>query len=373
MRTNPLLRLPELGQSIWLDYIRREMISSGELRRLIQDDGLRGVTSNPSIFAKAILESEDYQVDIRRLRGEGKTPNAIYEALSQHDVRIAADEFRKVYEETAGLDGYVSLEVNPHLAQDTAGTIAEARRLWSALDRPNVFIKVPGTKQGLPAIRELISEGINVNVTLLFSVTRYRQVVDAWLSGLEDRVQQDRPVDRIASVASFFISRIDALIDPLLQKHQEGPEAEIAKSVKGQVAIANARVAYQYYKQMVLGERFKHLASKGVQPQRLLWASTSTKDPEFSDIKYVEALIGPDTVNTLPVETLEAYRDHGNPKPRIEEGLKESEQLLEKLRDLGIDLEQVAIELEEEGAQKFSKPFDKLIKTLAETAQMANR
>jgi len=368
MKDNPLTILGTLGQSLWLDYIRRDLIASGGLRRLIEEDGLRGMTSNPSIFEKAIADSHDYDADIRAMAIAGKDANAIYEALSQHDVQSAADEFRSVYEKTEGKDGFVSLEVNPHLAHDTQGTIQEARRLWGLLNRPNVFIKVPATTEGLPAIRQLINEGINVNVTLLFGLPRYRQVVEAYIAGIEARAAQGKPVKHVASVASFFVSRIDALVDPLLDKllSQGGEEAELAKKVRGQVAIASARMAYQIYKEIFGSDRFRKLAAQDARVQRLLWASTGTKNADYSDVKYVEALIGPDTVNTAPLETLDAYRDHGEPKARLEQDLKEARWVLERLPELGISIDNVTRQLEDEGVEKFNKPFDKLMETLVQ-------
>jgi transaldolase len=367
MKNNPLKQLRTLGQSIWLDYIRRDLISSGKLRRLIEEDGLRGMTSNPSIFEKAIVDSHDYDEDIQAMVRQGKGTDAIYEGLSQRDVQNAADEFRPLYDMTDGEDGYVSLEVNPHLAHDTGGTINEARRLWIALDRPNVLIKVPATADGLPAIQQLISEGINVNVTLLFGLLRYRQVAEAYIAGIEARVAQGKSVESIGSVASFFVSRIDALVDPLLEKviAMGGNEADLAKKVHGQVAIASAKMAYQVYKEIFEGERFSKLASHGALVQRLLWASTSTKNPEYSDVKYVEALIGPRTVNTAPLETLDAYRDHGEPEARLEQNVGEARLVFDRLPELGISLDNVAQKLEDEGVEKFNQPFDKLMATLA--------
>ena len=368
MTGNPLKVLETLGQSVWLDYIRRDLMAGGGLRRLIEEDGLRGMTSNPSIFEKAIAESHDYDKDIRTLALNGNGVDAVYEALSQQDVRTAADEFRPVYERTDGKDGFVSLEVNPHLARDTKGTIEEARRLWAALDRPNVFIKVPATPEGLPAIQQLTSEGINVNVTLLFGLPRYRQVAEAYTAGIEARLARGQDVSRVASVASFFVSRIDSLVDPLLEKiaAEGGPNSELAGQAFGRVAVASAKTAYQMFKDMLNTERFMKLAAKGARVQRLLWASTVTKNPAFSDVKYVEALIGPDTIDTIPVETLNAYRDHGDPKPRLGLEVEEAARLLDRLPELGIRIDDVARQLEDEGVEKFIKPFDKLMETLAQ-------
>jgi transaldolase len=375
IKTNPLTQLETFGQSIWLDYIRRDLIVSGELRRLIEEDGLRGMTSNPAIFEKAIRESRDYDEEIRSLTREKKEAHAMYEAISRRDVQSAADEFRPLYDRTDGLDGYVSLEVNPHLARNTAGTIEEARRLWVALNRPNVFIKVPATVEGLPAIQQLISEGININVTLLFSLPRYRQVADAYIAGLEARTAQGQPVNRVASVASFFVSRIDTLVDPLLEKiiAEGGDPARLAKTAHGEVAIACAKTAYQIYKKIFHGDRFKKTAAQGARVQRLLWGSTGTKNPNYSDVKYIGELIGPDTVNTAPLETLNAYRDHGTPQARLEQDAGEAARLLEQLPTLGIDLDPITQQLENEGIEKFNQPFDKLMEALAQPPIRAAR
>ena len=371
MNSNPLKQLGELGQSIWLDYISRDLIASGDLKRLIEEDGLRGMTSNPSIFEKAIVNSDDYDEDIRAMARQGKDIETIYETLSQGDVRSAADAFRPLYDRMDGKDGYVSLEVNPHLAHDTDGTIDEARRLWAALSRPNVFIKVPATIEGLPAIQQLIREGISVNVTLLFGLPRYRKVAEAYISGIEARLADGKPVTHVASVASFFLSRIDVLLDPLLEKtiDKGGDKAAVARQAHGQVAIASAKMAYQIYKEIFGSERFKSLEAEGARTQRLLWASTSTKDPRYSDVKYVEALIGPDTVNTVPVETVDAYRDHGDPKTRLENDLEQAGKVLGQLAQLGIDIDEVTEQLVHEGVEKFNRPFDKLMKTLTERTQ----
>jgi transaldolase len=359
MSGNPLKRLEALGQSVWLDYIRRDLIVSGELRRLIEKDGLRGMTSNPSLFEKAIADSHDYDDDIRAMALKGEGANAIYEALSQRDVQSAADEFRPLYDKTDGEDGYVSLEVNPHLAHDTKGTIDEARRLWAALNRPNVFIKVPATAEGVPAIRQLIGEGISVNVTLLFGLPRYRQVVEAYIAGIEARAAQGKAVKHVASVASFFVSRIDALVDPLLEKLA-------AQKVHGQVAVSSAKVAYQIYKEIFGSDRFRKLAGQGARVQRLLWASTGTKNPNYSDVKYIEDLIGPDTISTVPPGTLDAYRDHGKPKARLEQDANEARWVLEQLPELGINIDNVTRQLEDDGVEKFNQPFDKLLETLVQ-------
>jgi transaldolase len=366
MKNNPLVELEKYGQSVWLDYIRRDFIVNGELRRLIKDDGLRGITSNPSIFEKAIVDSHDYDEDIRSMANTGIDAKAIYEAISQRDVRMAADEFRPVYDETDGKDGYVSLEVNPHLAHDTNGTMEEARRLWNALDRPNVLIKVPGTVEGLPAVRQLISEGINVNVTLLFGLPRYRQVAEAYIGGIEARLARGEAANRIASVASFFLSRIDTLVDPLLAKiiKRQTADESLARQLHGRVAVAGAQLAYQIFKEIFHHDRFKKLMEKGARPQRVLWASTGTKNPDYSDVKYIEAIIGPDTVNTVPVETLNAYRDHGTTKNRLEHDIQLAAWVLERLPELGIDIDTITRQLEDEGVEKFCEPFDKLMKAL---------
>lgn len=368
MNSNPLRRLADFGQSVWLDYIRRQMIADGELARLICDDGLRGVTSNPSIFEKAIGGSHDYDETIRVLSQQGKTAEEIYTRLAVEDVQNATDLFRSLYDNSDGRHGFVSLEVSPNLARDTDATIDEARRLWKDVDRPNVLIKVPGTREGLPAIRQLIREGINVNVTLLFGLPRYRQVAEAYLDGLEDRLRDGNSVKQVASVASFFLSRIDVLVDPMLETQfgADGEKDELARSFYGQVAIASARTAYQIYKEMFESDRFRKLADRDARTQRVLWASTSTKNPDFGEVKYVEALIGPETINTLPKETLDAYRDHGQPEARLEQGLKHAEQVFRHLPNLGINIDEITQQLEDEGIDKFVKPFDQLLESLEE-------
>lgn len=362
--TNPLRQVHQLGQSIWLDDIRRGWLRDGHLARLIAEDALAGVTSNPAIFAKSISEGAEYNDAITTLARAGSNINDIYEALALEDVQAAADLFRATYDAAGGGDGFVSLEVSPHLADDTKGTVAEGLRLWQAFNRPNAMIKVPGTEAGLPAITELIAAGVNINVTLLFSVERYRAVVDAYLTGLEQRAAAGKPIDKIASVASFFLSRIDTLVDAKLDKM----DTSESKASRGRAAIASARLAYQYYKQWTNSDRWRALASKGVKPQRLLWASTSSKDPAYKDTMYVEALIAPDTVNTLPPATVDAYRDHGDPAVRIEEGVAEAKETVQILRNLGIDLKDVSEQLEREGVKKFKEPFDALLATLAKRA-----
>ncbi|MGE5642839.1 MAG: transaldolase [Byssovorax cruenta] len=368
MKANPLLGLEALGQSIWIDFIRRGIISSGELQKLVENDGVSGVTSNPSIFEKAIAESHDYDETIRMLTLEGKTPNDIYQLLTVEDIQMVADVLRPTYDRTEGHDGFVSLEVSPKLAHDTAGTIEEARRLWSLVDRPNTMIKVPATLEGLPAIQQLTGEGLNINITLLFGLARYREVANAYLSGLETLASEGKNLKQIASVASFFLSRIDVLLDPMFEQIMlaGGRQADLATHLHGQVATASAKIAYQIYKEVFGSDRFQKLASQGARTQRLLWASTSTKNPAYSDTKYVEPLIGPDTINTVPVETLDAYRDHGHPALTLDQGVPEADQILKDLSLLGIDLEKATQQLEEEGVEKFATAFVKLIGSLQE-------
>jgi transaldolase len=355
MPVNPLVALGRLGQSPWLDFITRKLIASGRLARLISDDGLRGMTSNPTIFEKAISGSEDYDEDIRRMAAEGKTPGQIFEAVAVADVRAACDAFRPVYASSGGTDGLVSLEVNPELARDTEGTVAEAKRLWAALERPNAMIKIPGTREGLPAIARAIEAGISVNVTLLFGVRRYGEVIEAFRSGLEHRAAGGQAIDRIASVASFFVSRVDGRIDPMLD--QKGNPA----GLRGRSAIANAAEAYTLFQRSLETPAWKELAARGARPQRPLWASTSTKDPTYPDVYYVEALIAPATVNTLPPDTLDAYRDHGRPEVRIATAQADAARVLPGLREAGIDLDQVTAFLEEDGVSKFAASYRQLL------------
>jgi transaldolase len=367
MSQNPLQRLTELGQSVWYDYIRRDLYQGPELHRLIVEDGLRGMTSNPTIFQQAIASSDLYDDDIRRLGEQGLAPAAIFEAVEVEDVSRAADAFRSVYETTGGEDGFVSIEVGPHLARDAEGSIVEARRLWKACDRPNVMVKIPGTEEGLPAIRQCLIEGININITLLFSVERYRQVMEAYLAALEARVAAGQPIDRLRSVASFFISRVDTNADKKLAAvATDDARRQQAADLRGKTAIANARVAYRAYEEVFSGDRFARLREKNAARQRPLWASTSTKDPAYPDVYYVEALIAPCSVNTIPRETFDAYRDHGNPRIRIHDDLDRAQAVLAGLAELGIDEQQIYRELEEEGIRKFADSYDSLLKAVAE-------
>jgi len=368
MKDNPLIHLESLGQSVWMDFISRELLTSGQLKRLIEEDGVSGVTSNPSIFEKAILLSPDYKQAIHSLALAGKRPEEIYQQMTITDIRMTSDQFRSTFEAADGRDGFVSLEVSPLLAHDTAGTVAEARALWAAVDRPNVMIKVPATPEGLPAIQALIGAGINVNITLLFGLKRYRQVVEAYFTGLEARLAQGAPLGRVASVASFFLSRIDVLIDPALEQIMKGGSAQAATAseLHGQIAIGSAKAAYGIFNELFQSPRFQRLAQHGARPQRLLWASTSTKNAAYSDIKYVEPLIGPQTINTLPLETLTAYRDHGKPAARLTDGLQLARLTLEKLSQVQIDLDGITAQLEREGVEKFSQAYDKTLSALRE-------
>ncbi|HEY3785869.1 MAG TPA: transaldolase [Steroidobacteraceae bacterium] len=356
---NPLQELRKLGQSVWLDDIGRKMLGDGSLARLISDDGVAGVTSNPSILAHSITGDPLYAQAISGLLPKVSSSMGLYEALAIEDLQGAADLFRPVYDSLQGKDGFVSLEVSPHLAYDTAGSIAEAKRLWSRLDRVNAFIKIPGTEAGIGAIRQLITDGINVNVTLLFSPERYRAVAEAYCEGLEARVGAKKPIDRVASVASFFLSRIDSNVDAQLDKLASSGQTA-ARTLRGRAAIANASRAYQIYEELIASARWEKLAEAGARSQRLLWASTSTKDPSYSPVKYVEELIAPDTVNTMPRETIDAYRQRGQAQPRLERHLADANDVRDGLERLGIDLERVAEQLEREGVRKFVEPFDKL-------------
>ncbi len=362
---NPLKSLLNFGQSVWLDYIRRDMLNNGELAKLIKEDGLRGMTSNPSIFEKAIGESTDYDRTIGLLLSQKLAPISLYEKLAIEDVQHAADIFKDVYSQTKGRDGYVSLEVSPHLAFDTKKTIAEAQRLWKEVNRPNIMIKVPGTPEGIPAFEELTAQGININVTLLFSKTVYEKVARAYIKGLERfAASGGGDVSKVASVASFFISRIDSLIDKKIDeqlKTTNASQKDGLAALLGQAAIANARLTYQLYKQIIKESNWQSLAKKGAMTQRLLWGSTSTKNPQYSDIYYVEELIGPDTVNTIPVATYNAFRDHGRAANTLETNLEKSQTILADLEKFGISLEDACEQLVSEGVKLFADAFDKLL------------
>ncbi len=361
---NPLKELNEYGQSVWLDFVSRELLKSGELRRLIAEDGLRGVTSNPSIFEKAIGHGDDYDELIAAAQANGDLdPGALFEDLAIHDIREGADQLGSVYEQTQRRDGYISLEVSPYLAMDTHGTIEEARRLWHEVDRRNLMIKVPGTRPGIPAIRTLIGEGINVNVTLLFSQQVYGEVADAYIAGLEDLVSRGGDPHRVASVASFFVSRIDTLVDEALDRKiaaAEGDEKSRLEALKGKVAIANAKLAYRRYGGIYNGERWQRLAQQGAQTQRLLWASTGTKNKAYSDVLYVDELIGSDTVNTIPPATMDAFRDHGRPRASLEDNVAGAEAVMADLAKAGIAIDEITDRLVTDGVRLFADAADQL-------------
>jgi transaldolase len=360
---NPLLELRKLGQSVWLDDIGRGMLDDGSLARLIRDDGLAGLTSNPSILAHSIMNEATYGERIARLLPTVPSALALYEELALADLRDAAALLRPLYESTGGGDGFVSLEVSPHLADDSAGSHKEALRLWQRLGIPNAFIKIPGTEAGLPVIRDLIAAGINVNVTLLFSPERYQAVTRAYREGLSRRAAEGKPLAGVASVASFFLSRIDTAVDKILDGlAARGQPA--ARALRGKAAIASACRAYEIYEESIAQPGWQALAAKGARTQRVLWASTSTKDPAYSPIKYVEELVGPETVNTMPLETLNAYRRLGRPELTLERHIAEASDAREGLERLDVDLEAVAQQLEREGVSKFVEPFDKLQKWL---------
>ena len=371
--TNPLKDLLKFGQSVWLDYIRRDLMTTGELKRLIEEDGLRGMTSNPTIFEKAISDSNLYDDILHSLAGKDLTPIAKFEALAIRDIQDAADGLRAVFDASKGQDGFVSLEVSPYLARDTQGTIEEARRLHKAVGRPNVMIKVPGTTEGLPAFQQLTAEGININVTLLFSQQVYEQIAEAYVAGLEQLAADGGDVSKMASVASFFISRIDSAMDKVVEaklKTSKDPAEQAAlNSVQGKVAIANGKLAYQSYLRIFGTDRWKKLAAKGAHTQRVLWASTSTKNPAYNDVMYIEGLIGPDTVNTIPPATLDAYRDHGHPRTTLTENIADAKQVMDTLPKVGISMKEVTDKLTDDGVKLFSEAFDKLLKAIEKNAK----
>ena len=373
MATDPLLKIRESGQSIWMDNLNRQLIQSGELKQMVEAGKITGLTSNPAIFQKAISSSDLYDADIEAGIKAGRSPVEIYESLVFDDIRKACDIFQPVYEATDGLDGYVSIEVSPNLARDTQGTIDEARRFYQAIDRPNVMIKIPGTPEGFPAVEQVIADGINVNITLLFSVESYEKTAEAYMRGLERRVDQNQSIHKLASVASFFLSRIDTNVDDRIQERlrQVGTdtlnnEARL-RQVLGKVAIANAKIAYQTFKKITTSERWQRLAKQGANVQRLLWASTSTKNPDYNDVMYVNELVGRNTVNTLPPNTIDACEDHCEiMADRIESNVSEAYQLIESLNDpdIAIDLDEVMDEVMQEGIDKFVQPFESLMQSI---------
>lgn len=366
---NPILECRTLGQSIWLDYIRRDLVAGGALRRLIDDDGISGLTSNPAIFEKAIGGSHDYDVALSALVASGeRDPAVLFERLAVEDIRAAADLLQPVYRDSAGADGYVSLEVSPQLAMDEAATVHEARRLWRAVDRPNLMIKVPGTLPGVAAVRRLVGAGVNVNVTLLFARATYRAVADAYMRGLETFVAGGGDPARVASVASFFVSRIDTAVDAELERRLASTgaaERAVLDALCGRVAVANAKLAYADYRAIYAQPRWQALAARGARPQRLLWASTGTKNPRYSDVLYVESLIGPQTVNTVPPATLDAFRDHGRAAPRLAEDIDGARAVLDALAAAGVSLEAITDRLVVEGVRLFVEAHDKLLAAVA--------
>ena len=365
---NPLLELEALGQSVWLDDIDRGQLRSGLFGRLVDEDGLAGATGNPTIFEYSITHDTTYDEQMQQLLQEGKGPKEIYEALAITDERTVADLLLPIYERTNGQDGFVSIEVSPYLAQDTEGTLSEVRRFWQTIDRPNLMVKIPSTPAGIPAIRRAIAAGININITLIFSLENYRQVAEAYLDALEERRASGKDISHIASVASFFVSRVDVLVDQLLADRMKaaGDHAEQQKltGLRGKAAIANARLAYQEFKRLFGGPRFAALKQRGAHVQRPLWASTGAKNPAYRDVLYVEELIGPDTVNTMPLKTLESFRDHGRVRLSIEENLSQAQADLAALEEVGIHYDQVTRRLQAEGVQKFIDSFQKLFQCI---------
>jgi transaldolase / glucose-6-phosphate isomerase len=369
---NPLRGLLEYGQSPWMDYVRRDLLTSGALKKLIQEDGLMGMTSNPTIFEKAITGSKDYADILESPEAKELDAKGVYEKIAIRDVQDATDIFRPVYQQTKRRDGYVSLEVSPLLANDTQGTIAEARRLWKSVGRENVMIKVPGTVEGLPAIRQLLEEGLNINITLLFAQSFYEQVAEAFLSALESRAKKGQDISHIASVASFFVSRIDTLvdsqIDAKLKTETDASRRALLTSLQGKIAIANARLTYRKYQELYGAPRWKALAAKGAQTQRLLWASTSTKNPKYRDVLYVEELIGADTIDTIPPATFDAFRDHGRLRPSLTENVEEAAKTMASLEKAGISMKEVTEKLVVDGVKLFANAFNQLLEATGKTA-----
>ena len=369
---NPLKALHDYGQSPWMDYIRRDLITSGELKRLIQDDGLRGMTSNPSIFAKAISSSSFYSDILDAPEAKKLNATQLYEKIAVRDVQDAADIFRPVYDETRRRDGYVSLEVSPELALEGDKTLEEARRLWKMVNRPNVMIKVPGTKECIPAIRQLLEDGININITLLFAQSAYEQVAEVFIAALEARAAKNQDIAHIASVASFFVSRIDTLADSLIDEKLKSAtdpnQKALLNSLKGKVAIANAKVTYKKYQEIFSGPRWNALKAKGGQTQRLLWASTSTKNKAYRDVIYVEELIGADTVDTIPPATFEAFRDHGRVRPSLTENVDQAFKTMSDLEKAGISMKEITDKLLVDGIKLFADAFKELLEATGKSA-----
>lgn len=366
--TNPLRELEAQGQSVWLDDIDRGYLRSGFFQRLIDEDGLSGATGNPTIFEHSISHDTSYDEQMQQLLHEGKSPKEAYEALAMTDERTAADLLRPPYDQTEGQDGFVSIEVSPYLAHDTEATLVEVRRFWQAIDRPNLMVKIPATPAGIPAIRRALTEGININITLIFSIESYRQVAEAYLDALEERVAAGKDISHIASVASFFVSRVDVLVDHLLEEKinatSDHAGQQKLRALQGKAAIANARLAYQEFKRLFGGPRFAALKEHGAHVQRPLWASTGAKNPAYRDVMYVEELIGSDTVNTMPLKTIESFRDHGRVRLSIEENLSQAQEALAALKYVGIDYDQVTEQLQVEGVQKFIDSFQKLFQCI---------
>jgi transaldolase len=369
---NPLKALLDFGQSPWMDYIRRDLLTGGELKKLIHDDGLRGMTSNPSIFAKAISTSKDYSDILESADAKKLNATQLYEKIAVRDVQDAADIFRPVYDESRHRDGYVSLEVSPTLALEMEKTLDEARRLWKMVSRPNVMIKVPGTKECLPAIRQLLEEGININITLLFAQSAYEAVAEAYIAALEARAAKGQDIAHIASVASFFVSRIDTLADSLIDEKlktaSDSQQKELLNSLKGKVAIANAKVTYKKYQELFSGPRWRALAAKGAQTQRLLWASTSTKNKAYRDVIYVEELIGADTVDTIPPATFDAFRDHGKLRPSLTENVDQAIKTMSDLEKAGLSMKSITDKLLVDGIKLFADAFTELLEATGKSA-----
>jgi transaldolase / glucose-6-phosphate isomerase len=370
--TNPLKGLLTYSQSPWMDYVRRDLLTSGQLKKYIDNDGLRGMTSNPAIFEKAVVGSNLYDDILKSPEAKKLDANGVFEKIAFRDIQDACDIFRPVYEETKRRDGYVSIEVSPFLGYDTKATIAEAHRLWKGVNRPNVMVKIPGTPEGLPAIRQCLEEGLNINITLLFAQPAYEKVAEAFTSALEARAAKGQDISHIASVASFFVSRIDTLIDGMIDEKLkagvDGAQKSLLESLRGKVAIANARLTYKKYQELFGGPRWKALAAKGAQTQRLLWASTSTKNPKYRDVLYVEELIGKDTVDTIPPATFDAFRDHGRVRPSLTENVEEAAKVMASLEKAGISMKEVTEKLVVDGVKLFADAFKQLLEATGKTA-----